>query len=475
MKFAFFTFLGDGLPIAKRLLDEGNEVLVGQVSSPSKLKVDGWMALEETPEKKKRRLSMYNGIIEKIDADALLKQLRFEKDKGMEDYFIILDHNNLCEYGEKLLALGFTGLIPNRADYELEKDRAKAKKFVEKNYDCLEVLESHSFKKAEDGIVFTNDSEDLLVLKSNGNLGITIVPKTKDVRLNHMEIIGALKNDGDDYETGGFILEKKIRDPIEFTPELVFWNGEPIYSQVEIECKPIGAGDTGPDGGGAINLIVRTDLNDPINELFFPKVVYKLAKSRRGLFIFDAGVLYDPDDAIFYFTEFAGNRFGYGGIFSELSMATNKNRNATEYFERVSSGKNPLRYKYGATVTLYNIMPDSKFPALETDGIPVYHKRAADEYLWLAAIKKEDEHSCPINISIGDMIVGFASACGNSLSATISSAYKIVDNLSFRQLLYRPKSDFLSKDYSSSILNRFDFLNGSYINVAESSSDRKVA
>ena len=475
MKFAFFTFSGYSLPIAKRLLDEGNEVLVGMISTPEKLNVDGWQGRKESAEEKKRRLSLYDNILDKLDADTLLKQLRFNKDKDKDEYFIVVDHNNLCEYGEKLLALGFTGFIPNRADYELEKDRAKAKKFVEKNYDVLQVPEGYSLKKAQEGIDLVNDSDNLWVLKSDGNLGATIVPKTKDVRLNHMQIIGALKADAKDYEEGGYLLEKKIANPIEFTPELAFWNGEPIYSQVEIECKPIGAGDTGPDGGGAINLVIRTDLDDPINELFFPKVVYKLAKSRRGLFIFDAGVLYDPDEAIFYFTEFAGNRWSWGGVFSELAMATEKNRNATEYFSRVSSGKNPLRYKYGATVSLYNVAPDKKFASLEAQDLPVYFKRAAEEYLWLFQIRKDKESNSLVNVGCGDILLGYASACGNSLSATISSAYKIVDNLSFKELLYRPKNDYLSKDYSSSILNRFDFLNGSYINIPESSSDRKVA
>src|SRR5215467_13354334 len=121
MKFAFFTFSGHSFPIAKRLEDEGNEVIVGQVSAPEKLKISGWQGTKESPEEKKRRLSLYDNMISKCDADELLKTLRFEKDKNKEDTFVIVDHNNLCEYGEKLLSLGMTGFIPNREDYEREK------------------------------------------------------------------------------------------------------------------------------------------------------------------------------------------------------------------------------------------------------------------------------------------------------------------------------------------------------------------
>lgn len=459
MKYAIFTFSGYSLPIAKRLQDEGNEVVVGQISDSAKLKVDGWQGQKETPEEKQRRLSLYDGILEKQDADKLIRELRSD----IKDYFVITDHNNLCEYGEKLLSLDAIGFISNRADYDREKDRAAAKKFVQKHYELLELPEAAELKKAQDGIDLVEDSSDLWVLKSNGNVGATIVPRTKDLKLNHEEIIGALKHDSKDYEQTGYILEKRIKNHVEFTPELAFWNGEPIYSQVEIECKPIGAGDTGPDGGGAINLVVKTALDDPINILFFPPEVYKLAKTRSGLFIFDAGVLYDTDAEKFYFTEFAGNRWSWGGVFSELAMATDKNRNASEYFERVAAGKNPLRYNYGATVSLYNILPDKKFPALNAEGLPVYWRRAADDYLWLYQIKEDS--GCVVNVGCGDILLGYLSACGNSFRECVDSVYKYADCVSFKEVLFRTKSDYLSRDYATAILNRYDALNHVLFNV----------
>lgn len=465
MRYALFTFSGYGLPIAKRLIDEGNEVLVGVVSTPEKLKVSGWQGKKESPEERRRRMSLYDGIIEKQDADQLIRQLRYELDKDAEDWFVIVDHNNLCEYGEKLLSIGATGLLPTRADYDREKDRGAAKKFVEKNYDgVLELPESVSLKKIADGISMIEDSNELWVLKSNGNIGPTIVPKTTDVQLNHMEIIGALKSNQKDYESEGYVIEKKIANHIEFTPEIAFWNGTPIYSNVEIECKPIGAGDIGPDGGGAINLMIKTRLDDPINTLFFPPIVYKLAKTRKGLFIFDAGILYDTDNDIYYFTEFAGNRWSYGGVFSELAMATEKHRNASEYFERVSNGKNPLRYNFGATVSLYNLLSDRKFPALEQGDIPVYWRRAAEEGLWLVQVRKNEAGEY-VNIGGGDLLLGYASSCGDSLSSCVEAVYKVVENFSFREVLFRPKSDYVSRSYSTSILNRFEFLNKEHFSV----------
>lgn len=461
MRYAFFTFSGHSFPIAKRLVDEGNEVVVGQVARPELLKVSGWQGRKETPEERRRRLSLYDGMgVEKVDADELIRRLRAD----ISSWFVVTDHNNLCEYGEKLLSLGAMGFISNRADYDREKDRAAAKKFVEKNYDMLEVPESFALKSAADGIDLVSDSDCCWVLKSNGNVGETIVPKTADVRLSHMEVLGALTTNAKDYESEGFVLERKIISPIEFTPELAFWNGEPIYSQVEIECKPIGAGDLGPDGGGAINLVVKTALDDPINTMFFPPAVYELAKSRKGLFIFDAGVLYDTSSDVYFFTEFAGNRWSWGGVFSELAMATEKNRNASEYFERVAAGKNPLRYNFGATVSLYSIVPDKKFPGLEQEGIPIYWRRASEDYLWLVQARK-DESGTIVSVGDGDPLLGYVSACGDSLAQCVNAVYNNVVGVSFREVVYRPRFDFLSRDYPSAILPRFEFLNREHFSV----------
>lgn len=459
-RFAFFTFSGYSLPIAKRLQDEGNDVLVGVVLAPEKLNVSGWQGKKETKEEKECRLSLYDNMLEKQDADKLIKQLSFEKDKGTtDDLFVVVDHNNLCEYGDKLNALGLTGLVPLREDYEREKDREAAKKFVEKYYDILDIPESYSLKSAEDGVDLVEDSDDMWVLKGNGNVGETIVPKTNDTSLNHTTIIGALKCNREDYETNGFLLEKKIKNHIEFTPQLTFWNGEPIYSQVEIECKPIGAGDIGPDGGGAINLIVKTNLDDEINELFFPPIVYEMAKKRRGLFLFDAGILYDTDNERFYFTEFAGNRWSWGGVFSELAMATNKNRNASEYFSRVAAGKNPLRYNFGATVALYQL-----FPKKNDTGHMLCWRRAADEYFWPYQVKEDDSGYC-VSVDCGDPLLAYASGCGDSLAQCVNAVYKVVDNVAFCEVMYRPKCDFLSREYSTSILCRFEALKTTFLNV----------
>lgn len=463
MKYIFLTTSGYSFPIAKQLVDEGREVIVGQVKDPADLHVDGWQGKPEDPEETKRRLSLYDGMLEKLDGNYLMRRMRYIADAGKaSDYFVVVDHNNLCRYGEKIAEMGFVGLVPNEADYQREKDREAAHAFVRANYRDVHIMESTSLSKADEGVALVNDSDCLWVLKSNGNLAETIVPKVADIELNHREIIGALEHDRKGYEKGGFLLEQKIANPVEFTPELAFWNGEPIYSQVEIECKPIGAGDVGADGGGAINLVVRTDLDDPINELCFPPIVYDMARNRRGLFIFDAGILYDPKSRQFYFTEFAGNRWSWGGVFSELAMSHQSGKTASRYFENVAAGRDPLTYKFGATVSLYNMSVDGKKAELHAEGMPVYWKEEIADRLYLYQVRKEKESF--VNVGCSDILLGYATGYGNTMGACVRRAYETVSGISLKEMLYRHCHDYLSTDYPSAICNRLRFLvDGGYI------------
>jgi len=390
MKYIFITFTGASFSIAKRLIDEGNEVMVGQVRDPDELRIKGWQADKESPEKRNRRLSLYDGMLDKIDANYALQKMQHIADIGKaEEYFVVLEHNNLCRYGEKILKMGFTGLLPNYEDYDREKDRVAAHVFVETYYPNLHLLPSQSLTKAADGISLVQQSDDLWVLKSNGNFGNTVVPRTENVALNHMQIVGALEACREQYERGGYLLEVKIAQPIEFAPVLAFWNGEPVYAHVEFECKPMCAGDVGPDAGGATNLVLRLDTDDEALSMFFPPIVYEMARARRGLFLFDAGVLYDPATRKCYFTEFAGNRWGWGGVFSEMTMAAERGKVPTAYFEDISAGVSPFRYRFGATVSLYNTAPDSRFPRMMAGDRPIYCDEEVDHsLLYFQQIKK---------------------------------------------------------------------------------------
>jgi hypothetical protein len=65
------------------------------------------------------------------------------------------------------------------------------------------------------------------------------------------------------YESEGFILEEKIEDMIEFIPEIIAYDGEIVGINVNLENKPIGAGNIGFQTGDAASFIfglIKTNL-----------------------------------------------------------------------------------------------------------------------------------------------------------------------------------------------------------------------
>lgn len=449
MRYVILTFSGYSFPIARQLLDEGQEVLVGQIGRAKADRVRGWEGQPEEAEYRRRRLALYDGLLPIQDADDVLRQLQFEADKGrIKDTFVWVDHNNLHWYGERVAQFGYTGFLPLQVDYERERNRQAAHAFVKKHYAGLKVLEGTSLKKAADGIQLVQDSDHPWVLKSNGNFGATIVPKVKDLELNHREIVGALTENGADYEAGGYLLERQLLEPVEFTAVLGFWNGKPLYSHVELESKPIGAGDLGFDGGGAVNGLLRTDLEAGVNQLCFPPAVMELAAKRKGLFLFDAGVLYEPASGEYYFTEFCGNRWGWGGVFSELALAGGP----AAYFEALTAGRNPLEESCASTVTLYNLLPDEQHPTLHEEHLPVYWKTKYRRQIHLYQVRKDRDRI--VNVGLSNSLLGYCSGAADSLESSAESAYRAVEAVSFKELLYRPKSDYLSTDYATALLRR---------------------
>lgn len=463
MNYIFITYDGAPFPIAKQLMDEGNQVLVSMVNSPKDLGVESGLSAEGSSEEKRRRLSIYDGILNKIPLEQLFAMM--EKIPNKDDWFVFFDYNNLYKLSDRALKMGFTkGLFPNKEDFDREKDRNAAKAFVKKHYTKLKVAETTGFKKIDDAIKFLNEKGGFFALKSDGNYVDTVVPLTNNEDFARDELIFQLQKNKTEYEKG-FTLEQKIIDPIEVAPQIVFWDGVPVYSHLDMETRMIGPNDVGFQTGGNQNILMATNLDDPINKMAFPPIVYELAKNRKGMFLFDAGILFDEKgDA--YFTEFAGNRFGWGGAFSEISMARKGERVASEYFEAISQGKNPQKFKFGSTLTIYNMQPDKEYANMFKEGMPLQWDPAVDKY-WNPYLvrkevvgneKEENKRSIDMNVGLYNML-GYATGCGNTFKEAVDKLYEmLVDKVYMGGMYYRSKNDFLASDYPTAITNRINFL-----------------
>lgn len=450
MKFVFIAHECYPMPIAYHIANEGHEVIFGIVDNYDDL--DNGIEAHEKPEEKDQRLSNYDNLIEKCDHKKVLRFLKTVPVNEQDDYFFFFDFNDMHNVAQEILDMGFkNGLFPTEFYYDMEKNRTEAKEFVKKHYIRVKIADTFDFQTIEEGIEHLNESEDIFVLKSNGNVGKTIVPVSDDPEVARKLIIDALETEKKNYEEQGFVLEKKILNCIEVTPVIVFYNGKPIYTLAEFENKEFGAGNIGVQKGGNQNLSIRTNLNAEINKIAFPEIIYDLAMNQPGLAIFDIGLLYDGKD--FYFTEFCAMRYGWDGIFAEMVMRDDGKPFVADYFKDIVKGKNPLKNKYGASVRLFNIEGKYEETHEAKDNLLIFWDESIENNLFLYRVKEDDDRM----VSVGGLdLIGAATGAGNTVEEAVNKAYDCVEKFHFEKLYYRPKFDFLSKDYKTSILNRVE-------------------
>jgi phosphoribosylamine-glycine ligase len=455
-QYAIFTFDGDLFPLAYKLIEEGKEVITCQIKNPAILGTDTWISQKEEPERRRRRLSLYDGMLDKLSLAQTITKM--EKIKDKDGCFVIFGHNSLCNIADHIKKLGFkNGLMPTKEDYLREQNREDAKKFVKKYYPELKVAETKEFSNVNEVIKFVEESDKFWVVKSDGNHGETIVPDRDDLELSKQQIRSELTASANAYNKGKLILEQKIMNVKEFAPQMVWYNGEPVYSEIEIESRMFGAGDIGDQTGGNQNIVIRSELDDKINEMAFPPIIYDIAKKHKGMYIADAGILSDGKD--FYFTEFAGNRWGFGGIFSELSACKNKKAMADNYFESIIEGKEPYKFDYGTSLAVYSIRSDAKVPDMNEEGLSLFVKDSVKDDFFIMQCKKSKEGLVNVGYREFDSEpLGYVVGRGNSVEEAIKSIYKTLKGISMKGLYYRPEEDWLTTSYSSSVMSRIDFL-----------------
>ncbi len=449
MKYFVFTYDGHGLPIAQHLQQEGKDVIVGQVHDKKDIisPIENDSAVEE-PQEKEQRLSLFNGIIDKKPAHELIEKMKTIKDP--ENYFVFFDFNNLFKFSEQIKDLGFHGNFPTEKDHLFELDRDQSKEFVRKHYARFNIGEKREFKKIAEAIHFLEQTEDIWVLKGLDDNAGSVVPDVEDSRLAAGQLIEALYHNRDVYESVGFILELLIPNIIELTPEKLYYDGEPIAVTLDIENKPIGSGNISIQTGCAADLVFPIDMEDRISKIAFPPIIDEMAKAHKGLFIWDASLLINKRDGKIYFGEFCSNRPGYNAFFTELAQATS----VSDFFENLAQKKNP--FKLGTVAASVRIFNMNRNPQTDTivSGIKIDYNPGIEKDLWLwDAVRKGKKV-----VDVGyDWNLAVITGSGKSIDDAIQKLYKNVDNFSFVGGYYRPKFDYLSLEYPTSIINRLNY------------------
>ncbi len=450
MKYIFITFTGLAFPIAYKLHQEGNEVIVGQIQDIKEYVPENEITkAHENKTIRERRLLLYQGILDIQPAGKVIDMMR--KIKNPYDYFVFFEENNLYRWADKIRTLGFEGNFPTRQDFEFEIDRDAAKEFVKKNYPKLHVPNVHEFTSVKEAIKFLRKSNDIWVLKAKGTGIKTYVPDIDDSKLANFQIIEMLKTFRTKYEKVGFILEQYIPSIIELTPEKMYYDGVPLATTIDIENKSFGSGNISVQTGCAEDLVFPTDKEDKINKIAFPPIVDEMARKHKGLFIWDASLLINKKDGKMYFGEFCSNRPGYNAFFTELAQCPSVN----DFFERVVHKNSPFTLgTVGTSVRIFNLNRDENeqyAPDMRIDFKPETEKD-----LWLWDVKKNSRGKL---VSVGsDWNLAVMTGAGKTIDDAVMKTYRnIEDGFSFVGAYYRSLDDYLSLDYPTSILNRLNY------------------
>jgi len=449
MKYVCLTYDGHGLPVFYKLLLEGNDVIMGQVKKLEHMP-------KEEEELTRRRLSLYEGVIEKIDADELIEKMRKENPK---EWFVICDFNYVYPYAEKLKKMGFKGLLPTKEDFEFEEDRNKAKEYVFRKYNIFSQQDIQEFDSIKEALNFLKKSEKIYGIKGFNPEAPTYFPMSNDKQIAYDELEDVMIGNQKLYESEGFILEEKIEDMIEFIPEIITFDGEIVGINIDIENKPIGAGNIGFQTGDAASFIFWIDKDEPafqkLYDLFFKPSIDRWVR-KNEMVVWDAGVMYSPSRDAFYFTEFCSGREGFSALFDKLSTFNS----VSEYYERIMNKQYLFDRDvkpFGNSIRVFNEIKDRNFKHLiMRDARIIADENNPNVWLWDVYKKNGKLYTAGFDHNLA--VITYAGDNWKENFYVIDSMLSDGKTFVFPGMLYRRAFDLIRNDYPQNFEERIRFV-----------------
>lgn len=455
--FALITFSGEGLSVAKKFQDKigtQGRVVVGMIENSEDIylpqeieamKADGKDPNDEDGQKE--RFKLYDGILDVIAADELIKFL--QKQNNKDEWFVFTDMNYCFKYATMAAEFMPYGNFPTAEHRMLEVDRNKGKEFIEQYYKDVSKDKHWEFKTVDEALKFLETSDDVLVLKGDGVDAPTVVPPTEDVEAAKQILQDALEKNKDKYNAGGLIFEVKLDDAVELTPERVYMNGVALYNTLDIETKRKYAGDVGGElVGCGTDLVITTDSKDKLNQIAFPPIVDEMAKQAKGMFIWDISLLISRSTGKMYPGEFCANRPGWNAFVTEL-----EGLDVVQFFNDIVDMKNPLKdKKASSSLRVFN----DDLGVKGSKEVKIIYPEEIESHVWLIDAKKTDDGL----VTVGYMSdVGMVTGTGQDFISSVDALYESMSKfvLATKRWGYRDKGDYLSNSYSTAIVNRFNY------------------
>lgn len=315
MKFIVFTYDFSGIPLALRLKEEGNSVVLAAIEP--EMATDKFEKPRNSKERKEYQDKLDEldligkGMITKARAKDVVKRI---VDENAKDVYCIFDHIYGFKYSEYLRKKGFKVWGATEVGYNLEKNREETLKLFKEN--GIDIPKQFDFGKgqADNAIELLQEEGNPLFAFKSDNPSV----KTKVAEENNDELVDYINCLKDQINKEPFVLQEK-KVGVEAIVETWYCKGEPILCDVDIELKKKYNEDSPVQEGCAAGMTFNVPLDSKIREIS-NKLLDEYAKKNIPTGILDLDFIYDQNEQKIYGLEVCGNRFGYNQFFELLTI-----------------------------------------------------------------------------------------------------------------------------------------------------------
>jgi len=126
------------------------------------------------------------------------------------------------------------------------------------------------------------------------------------------------------------------------------------------------------------------------------------------------------------------------------------------FFESVVSGKNPFTLgTVGVSLMLFNLLQDPE-TNLSLPDLAIHIPKGIEKHVWMYDVYRKKDNDTYYTTGY-DKHLAPVTASEKTFSESVDAMYKYVKQFDMNDVYYRPKFDFVSKEYSTSLLNRLDY------------------
>ena len=440
-RFWIFTSDHSALPLAIRLQEEGNDVVLTMIRPEER---EGkWQPAKDAKEAKSfaERVKYLEkngkGLVKKMWAKEAINKI------GKND-LVIFDQIWGFGYGEALHRRGIKVFGGSQVGHALETERRKTLALLKKLGFDVPMQKYFGKSSAQKGIEFLQNINDEMIFafkSDNPKITTAVAYDSND------ELIQKMTAEAKDIDSDGYLLQQKV-EGIEFAVESWYTKGVPIACWIDLECKKQFNEMSEPQTGCAFSLDFTVPVDHPLRERL-NKPFDEFVSQYIGTGFLDVSVIYDHYEDKMWVLECCGSRLAYNAFYGSMALCTEP---IGEFFADYLSNK--FTKDIGSTL----FMPDRYAASLRVfnhECTPDQHINFPKEYrdsIWLWDCFLSGGKLLTVGTPTGESI-GIITATGENPEAAFAEIRKLFYKIQMPTKYAR--DDFDEEDSPGLVLNRF--------------------